>query len=70
MKTIQKDKNPQNRILIGSTPNTTKNISKYSPSKRGISCDQLRDVPNYLTNQYTPQNQNTNVTLIIYRKTH
>lgn len=70
MKTFHKEKIPQNRMLIGSTPNTTKNISKYSPSKRGISCDQLRDVPNYLTNQYTPQNQNASVFIIKYRITH
>ena len=58
MKTVQKEKNYPNKMIIGSTPNTTKNMSKYSPSKRGISSDHLRDVPNYLTNQYTPQNQN------------
>jgi hypothetical protein len=42
---------PTNKLVIGTTPNTT----KFS-SKRGVSNDQIRDVPKYLTNNYTPQN--------------
>ena len=40
-----------NKLTIGSTPNTT----KFS-SKRGITSDHIREVPKYLTNTYTPQN--------------
>lgn len=42
---------PTNKMVIATTPNTT----KFS-SKRGVSNDQLRDVPKYHTNNFTPQN--------------